>query len=210
MLKWSIATASGEAARAADDFGEFADVARQFGMRIGYEALAGGRHVRDWMTAWPVASLSRLLRSPNGELRITLNIGEGGATGASRFLDAFGGAGFQQIALSTHDIFGAVERALAEGVEFLPIPDNYYDDLATRFDIAPDLLARMRALGVLYDRAGEGEFLHIYSRTFDNRFFFEILERWSYDLFGAAKMPMRLAAQASVDNDDARAAMAFE
>ena len=109
------------------------------------------------------AFFSRSLRSPNGELRIALNIGEGGATGVSRFLDAFGGAGFQQIALSTDDIFAAVEAAKAKGVAFLPIPDNYYDDLATRFDIAPDLLARMRALGVLYDRVKDGEFFHIYT-----------------------------------------------
>ena len=155
------------------------------------------------------AFFSRLLSSPGGQLRIALNIGEGGATGASRFLDAFGGAGFQQIALATHDIFAAVEQARAAGVAFLPIPDNYYDDLATRFDIAPDLLARMRALGVLYDRAGAGEFLHIYTRTFDNRFFFEILERRGYDLYGAANTPLRLAAQASLDNDDARAAFVF-
>ena len=79
------------------------------------------------------AFFSRLLRSPNGELRIALNVGEGGATGVSRFLDAFGGAGFQQIALSSGDIFAAVEAAKASGVAFLPIPDNYYDDLAARY-----------------------------------------------------------------------------
>src|SRR5271156_6255406 len=111
------------------------------------------------------AFFSRLLRSPNGELRIALNVGEGGATGVSRFLDAFGGAGFQQIALSSDDIFAMVEAAKANGVAFLPIPDNYYDDLAARFDIAPDLLARMRALGVLYDRVKDGEFFHIYTRA---------------------------------------------
>ena len=151
------------------------------------------------------AFLSRLLRSQNGELRIALNIGEGGATGVSRFLDAFGGAGFQQIALSSNDIFAAVEAARASGVAFLPIPDNYYDDLATRFDIARDLLARMRALGMLYDRVKDGEFFHIYTRTFQNRFFFEIVERRNYDLFGAANTPVRLAAQASLtDANSAR------
>jgi 4-hydroxyphenylpyruvate dioxygenase len=102
------------------------------------------------------AFFSRLLRSPNGELRIALNIGEGGATGVSRFIDAFGGAGFQQIALSSNDIFAAGEAARASGVALLPIPDNYYDDLSTRFDIAPELLARMRALEVLYDRMMDG------------------------------------------------------
>jgi 4-hydroxyphenylpyruvate dioxygenase len=156
------------------------------------------------------AFLSRLLRSPNGELRIALNVGEGGATGVSRFLDAFGGAGFQQIALSSDDIFVAVEAAKASGVAFLPIPDNYYDDLATRFDIAPDLLARMRALGMLYDRVKDGEFFHIYTRTFQDRFFFEIVERRNYDLFGAANTPVRLAAQASLTDANERAEIEFE
>ena len=156
------------------------------------------------------AFFSRLLRSPNGELRIALNVGEGGATGVSRFLDAFGGAGFQQIALSSDDIFATVEAAKASGVVFLPIPDNYYDDLATRFDIAPDLLARMRALGMLYDRVKGGEFFHIYTRTFHDRFFFEIVERRNYDLFGAANTPVRLAAQASLTDADERAEIEFE
>ena len=156
------------------------------------------------------AFFSRLLRSPNGQLRIALNIGEGGATGVSRFLDAFGGAGFQQIALSTDDIFAAVEAAKANGVTFLPIPDNYYDDLSTRFEIPPDQLVSMRALGVLYDRVKDGEFFHIYTRTFQNRFFFEIVERHNYELFGAANTPVRLAAQASVADADKRAEIEFE
>ena len=156
------------------------------------------------------AFFSRSLRSANSELRIALNVSEGGATGVSRFLDAFGGAGFQQIALSTDDIFAAVEAAKANGVAFLPIPDNYYDDLATRFEIAPDVLARMRALGVLYDRVKDGEFLHIYTRTFKDRFFFEIVERRNYDLFGAANTPVRLAAQASLTDAETRAEIEFE
>jgi 4-hydroxyphenylpyruvate dioxygenase len=121
------------------------------------------------------AFYSRLLRSPNGELRIALNIGEGGATGVSRFLETFRGAGFQQIALSTDDIFSVVEAATASGVDFLPIPENYYVDLAARYDLAPELLERMQAQGVLYDRAKDGEFFHIYTRTFEDRFFFEIV-----------------------------------
>ncbi len=156
------------------------------------------------------AFFSRSLRSENNELRIALNIGEGGATGVSRFLDAFGGAGYQQIALSTDDIFAAVETAKAGGVPLLPIPENYYDDLATRFDLAPDLLARMRALGVLYDRVKDGEFFHVYTRTFRDRFFFEIVQRRNYDLFGAANTPVRLAAQASVADAERRTVMEFE
>ena len=145
------------------------------------------------------AFYSRALRSPNGALRLALNVGDGGATGVSRFIETFGGAGYQQIALATDDIFAAVEKARAGGVEFLPIPENYYNDLATRFDIAPELLSEMRRLGVLYDRIGAGEFLHIYTANFRNRFFFEIVERRGYDGFGAANTPARLAAQAYLD-----------
>ncbi|MBV9289767.1 MAG: sugar phosphate isomerase/epimerase and 4-hydroxyphenylpyruvate domain-containing protein [Hyphomicrobiales bacterium] len=156
------------------------------------------------------AFFSRSLRSPNDELRIALNIGEGGATGVSRFLDVFGGAGFQQIAFSTSDIFAAAEAARNKGVVFLPIPDNYYDDLSTRFELAPDLIERMRALGVLYDRVKDGEFFHLYTRAFHDRFFFEIVERRNYDLFGAANTPVRLAAQASLIDAETSAEIAFE
>ena len=94
-----------------------------------------------------------------------------------------------------------VEAATASGVEFLPIPENYYVDLAARYDLAPELLERMQAQGVLYDRTKDGEFFHIYTRTFEDRFFFEIVERHNYDLFGAANTPVRLAAQASLTDE---------
>jgi 4-hydroxyphenylpyruvate dioxygenase len=149
------------------------------------------------------AFFSRSFRAANGALRIPLNISDGGETGVTRFIDAFGGAGYQQIALATEDIFAVVMRARDAGVAFLPIPDNYYDDLDSRFDIAPELMTKMRGLGILYDRVKGGEFLHIYTQTFRDRFFFEIAQRKDYDLFGAANTPVRLAAQARV-LDEAR------
>jgi 4-hydroxyphenylpyruvate dioxygenase len=150
------------------------------------------------------AFYSRSLRSANGAVRIPLNISDGGATGVTRFIDTFGGAGYQQIALSTPDIVGFVERAQARGVVFLPISDNYYDDLAARFDLAPALLADMRKLGILYDQVKGGAFFQIYTQTFQDRFFFEIVQRENYDLFGAANTPARLAAQARVQDEAAQ------
>jgi len=61
----------------------------------------------------------------------------------------------------------------------------------------------MRALGVLYDRVKDGEFFHVYSQTFKDRFFFEIVQRRNYDLFGAANTPVRLAAQALAQGEEA-------
>jgi 4-hydroxyphenylpyruvate dioxygenase len=156
------------------------------------------------------AFYSRSLRSPNGAVRIPLNVSDGGATGVTRFIDAFGGAGYQQIAFSTDDIFGYVAAARARGVSFLPIPDNYYDDLAARFDLDASFLAQIRELGILYDQAKGGEFLHIYTQTFQRRFFFEIVQRRNYDLFGAANTPVRLAAQDRMDEEEERLRLEIE
>ena len=88
-----------------------------------------------------------------------------------------------------------VRRIEANGLPMLAIPENYYDDLETRFDLAPGLIADLRAHNVLYDRDGAGEYFQIYTRTFADRFFFEIVERRAYDGFGAVNAPIRLAAQ---------------
>ena len=155
------------------------------------------------------AFYSRVIGSPDKSVRIPINIGDGGATAAARFLETFGGGGVQQIAFSTSDLFSFVESARAAGVEFLSIPDNYYEDLGARYDLAPELIERMRALGVLYDRAKGGEFFHIYTKMFDERFFFEVVERRNYDLFGAANTPVRLAAQANELDAAARTRASF-
>ncbi len=83
----------------------------------------------------------------------------------------------------------------ARGADFLDIPDNYYDDIEAKYDLAPDVMAKLRANHILYDREGDGEFFQVYTHIFDERFFFEIVERRSYQGFGAANAGIRLAAQ---------------
>ena len=83
------------------------------------------------------------------------------------------------------------------GTPTLPVPANYYDDLAARFDLDAALLAQLRELGVLYDRDSHGgEFFHFYSVMLGRRLFFEIVQRTGgYDGFGAPNTPVRMAAQ---------------
>ena len=55
----------------------------------------------------------------------------------------------------------------------------------------------MRALGVLFDRTPNGDYFHIYTESFADRFFFEIVQRAGvYDAYGAVNAPARMAAQA--------------
>jgi 4-hydroxyphenylpyruvate dioxygenase len=82
------------------------------------------------------------------------------------------------------------------GLDFLAIPDNYYDDIEAKYDLDAATMASLRANRILYDRDDDGEFFQVYTHVFDDRFFFEIVERRDYRGFGAANAAIRLAAQA--------------
>jgi 4-hydroxyphenylpyruvate dioxygenase len=143
---------------------------------------------------------SRCLSSADGSVRIPVNIGEGGQSLVARFIDTFGGAGVQHVAFATDDIFALAEASLARGAKFLSIPDNYYDDIHARFGLDAELVGAMRDLNILYDRQGQGddaaEFFQLYTSTFQDRLFFEVVERRGYRGLGAANTPVRLVAQA--------------
>ncbi|MFB9263013.1 bifunctional sugar phosphate isomerase/epimerase/4-hydroxyphenylpyruvate dioxygenase family protein [Bradyrhizobium erythrophlei] len=138
---------------------------------------------------------SQVLQNRNGSLRLVLNASTASQTMSSRFLSEFFGAGVQHIAFACDDIFKAVSAMRAAGATFLNIPDNYYDDIDSRYELDPDLLRSMKENGILYDRDDEGEFFQIYTHAFDERFFFEIVERRRYRGFGAPNAGIRLAAQ---------------
>src|SRR4029077_20884237 len=89
------------------------------------------------------------------------------------------------------------------GVRLLAIPANYYDDLEAKTDLPADQIETMRAHSILYDREGGAEYFQVYTETFDQRFFFEIVQRRGYRGYGASNAPVRLAAQARRGPDDA-------
>jgi 4-hydroxyphenylpyruvate dioxygenase len=139
---------------------------------------------------------SQAVESPGKGIRITLNGSQSGQTLSSRFVQHYFGAGVQHIAFACPDIFAAAAAASANGLDLLPIPPNYYDDIEARFGLDPVLVDRLRAHNILYDRDGEAEYFQLYSRAFARRVFFEVVERRAYQGYGAANAVVRLAAQA--------------
>jgi 4-hydroxyphenylpyruvate dioxygenase len=126
-----------------------------------------------------------------------LNVSQSRATTTARAISAHGGASVHHIAFSSTDIFETVEKMRRAGVGFVPISPNYYDDLGARVEFADGTLDRLRKSGILYDRSAAGEYLHIYTDTFADRFFFEIIQRsGGYDAYGALNSPARMASQA--------------
>lgn len=140
---------------------------------------------------------SRTMTSPGGKIRLPLNISESRETTTGRFLTTFSGAGVQHIAMATTDIRRAMDQLVTRGARFLPIPGNYYEDIEARWGLENERLQVLRAHNILYDRDDAGEFLHAYTDPFDDRFFFEIVQRiGKYQQYGAANASVRMAAQA--------------
>jgi 4-hydroxyphenylpyruvate dioxygenase len=140
---------------------------------------------------------SQVIQSDDGALRIILNASQSAQTQSSRFLSEGFGSGVQHIAFATNDIFAAATAIAANGVELLPIPENYYDDLEAKTDLSSEAIDRLKAHNILYERDGSGTYFQLYTRTFANRFFFEIVERrGGYGGFGASNAQIRLTAQA--------------
>ncbi|MBB4008483.1 4-hydroxyphenylpyruvate dioxygenase [Rhizobium taibaishanense] len=133
---------------------------------------------------------------PAPDFRVTLNGADNRKTVAGKFLAESFGTSIQHIALATDDIFGTAAGLAACGFRALPISRNYYDDLEARFGLEPEFADALRAASILYDRDDNGEYFQIYSQTFGEGFFFEIVERrGAYNGYGAMNAPFRIAAQ---------------
>ena len=138
---------------------------------------------------------SRALATHDRSVRFPLNTSEARNTSTSRSVSTFAGAGVHHIALATSNIFDCVDKLKAAGAELLQIPPNYYDDLPARFELDADFVDRLQAAGVLYDQDDNGAFLNAYTPPFEDRFFFEIVQRVErYEGYGAANAAVRMAA----------------
>ncbi len=136
--------------------------------------------------------------SADRAVRVVLNVSQSRSTATARTISTLGGASVHHIAFATDDIFATMAQLRRNGAQFVPISGNYYDDLVARLDLPAAQVERMREFGILYERAGDGEYFHAYSESFADRFFFEIVQRvGSYDGYGALNAPARMASLAS-------------
>ncbi|MBC9715433.1 sugar phosphate isomerase/epimerase and 4-hydroxyphenylpyruvate domain-containing protein [Streptomyces sp. TRM66268-LWL] len=129
---------------------------------------------------------SRAFGTPDGAVRIAVAVGPAPTDETGRP---------QHLALATDDLVTAVRHFRSAGGRTLPVPENYYDDLAARFPLGEAELATYKELDILYDEDPGGAFRHCYTET-SGRVFFELVQRDpGYRGYGAANAPVRLAAQ---------------
>lgn len=132
---------------------------------------------------------SQVMRNSAGSVRLALNVfpprdGPGEAQPPA-----------QHVAFATNDIFALALDAKSRGIELMPVGDNYYRDLEVRLGLAPEKVAELQALRLLYDRDGQGDFFHFYTRNFGGLFLEVVQRSGGYEGYGAPNAPIRLAAQ---------------
>ncbi|GAA1787972.1 sugar phosphate isomerase/epimerase and 4-hydroxyphenylpyruvate domain-containing protein [Pseudarthrobacter sulfonivorans] len=146
---------------------------------------------------------SQVMVTEDRSVRLVLNLApliqQDGASGDAA--DSDGGRCGQRktyqehIAFAVDDLVATARDCKARGLEFLEIPANYYEDLDARFGLAPEFLATLQELNLLYDRDDDGEFLHFYTATVGSVFFEMVERRGNYDGYGAPNAPVRHAVQ---------------
>jgi 4-hydroxyphenylpyruvate dioxygenase len=168
-----------------------------------YRAVLGFDADATWVLPDPNGLVkSRAVTSKGHAVRIPLNVSQSRRTATARQVDTQAGAGVHHVAFSCADIFATVTALRQSGASLLDIPANYYEDLAMRFDLDEAFIAKLKSAHILYDRIGDGEFLHVYSEPFQGRFFFEFVQRINgYDQYGAANAPFRMAAFARLQRE---------
>ena len=134
------------------------------------------------------ALMSKVVSNGNGYVKFPINEPAAGAKKSQieEYLDFYRGAGVQHIAIATDDIVDTVGEMRARGVEFLYVPDAYYEDLRERVGEIEEDMEPLKELNILVDRDEEGYLLQIFTRPVQDRptLFFEIIQRKGAKSFG--------------------------
>jgi 4-hydroxyphenylpyruvate dioxygenase len=134
------------------------------------------------------ALMSKVMQNGNGRVKLPINEPAPGVrkSQVEEYLDFYGGPGIQHLALTTGDILNTVEELRKRGVDFIRVPETYYENLEERVGDIKESLDEIRRLGLLVDRDDEGYLVQIFTRPQADRptFFFEIIQRHHARSFG--------------------------
>ncbi len=157
-----------------------------------YEEVMGFRNIltfddNDISTEYS-ALMSKVMSNGNGFVKFPINEPAEGKkkSQVEEYLDFYGGAGCQHVALATNNIVETVRDLQNRGIEFLKVPSSYYDDLLQRVGHIDEDLEPLKQLGILVDRDEEGYLLQIFTKPVEDRptLFFEIIQRKGAKSFG--------------------------
>ena len=134
------------------------------------------------------ALMSKVMSNGNGRIKFPINEPAEGKKKSQieEYIDFYNGPGVQHIAVATDDIVATVSAMRDRGVEFLYVPENYYDDLIERVGDIDEDVEVLKKHGILIDRDDEGYLLQLFTKPVVDRptMFFEIIQRKGAQSFG--------------------------
>lgn len=134
------------------------------------------------------ALMSKVMSNGNGRIKFPINEPAEGKKKSQieEYIQFYNGAGVQHIAVATDDIVSTVSAMRDRGVEFLYVPENYYDDLLERVGDIDEDVEVLKKHGILIDRDDEGYLLQLFTKPVLDRptMFFEIIQRKGAQSFG--------------------------
>jgi 4-hydroxyphenylpyruvate dioxygenase len=134
------------------------------------------------------ALMSKVVEGGRGRIKFPINEPASGKRRSQieEYIDFYGGAGVQHIALATNDIIKTVRALRDNDVSFLRVPLTYYDTLKDRIGSIKEDIQELAELGILVDRDDEGYMLQIFTKPVQDRptLFFEIIQREGAKSFG--------------------------
>ena len=134
------------------------------------------------------ALMSKVMSNGNGRIKFPINEPAEGKKKSQieEYIDFYNGPGVQHIAVATDDIVKTVSAMRDRGVEFLYVPESYYDDLLERVGDIDEDVEVLKKHGILIDRDDEGYLLQLFTKPVVDRptMFFEIIQRKGAQSFG--------------------------
>lgn len=134
------------------------------------------------------ALMSKVMENGSGKVKFPINEPAEGKKKSQidEYLDFYQGPGVQHIAMNSADICQTVRKLRERDIDFLRVPDTYYEDLATRIGKIDEDYAELKELGILVDRDEDGYLLQIFTQPMQDRptVFFEVIERHGCRGFG--------------------------
>jgi len=134
------------------------------------------------------ALMSKVMSNGNGRVKFPINEPAEGIKKSQieEYLDFYGCAGVQHIAVATDDIVRTVSEMKQRGVEFLYVPETYYDNLLDRVGNIDEDVEILKQNGILIDRDEEGYLLQLFTKPIVDRptLFIEIIQRKGAQSFG--------------------------
>ena len=134
------------------------------------------------------ALMSKVVSNGSGYVKFPINEPAQGKRKSQieEYIEFYRGAGVQHIAVATNDIIHTVGELRRRGVQFLYVPETYYEDIPTRVGEIKEDLEALKKLNILIDRDDEGYLLQIFTKPVEERptVFFEIIQRAGAKSFG--------------------------